>query len=185
MARILARLLLALGALFSANVLATAHGSPPSGLEVLPLAGITNDRDAGLSRLALIVDARDAVRAIAVETRHAAGDGADKITRRVYPLRRIESRRGVVLGRGRGVEAILLRGRIDSRTGRGVLVIRYLANGLLMNYHECRIGLDRAGRRGWRLVNAYNGRAIHMIRVKTWMLGIATLENVCPGAGRD
>ncbi|GEM_PF-1025452 len=160
-----------------------AAAAPRTAPAVVRLAGITNDRDTSVSRLGLVLGARDEVRGIAVVTgppdaRHASA------TRRVYPLRRIESPQGVVLGQGRGVRAILLRGRIDSRAGRGTLVIRYLTNGLLMSYRQCRIGLERDGPRRWRLVNAYSGATIRSIRVRTWMLGISTLEPVCPGPQR-
>ncbi len=99
----------------------------------------------------------------------------------VYWLDRIESRDGVVLGQGQGVKAILLRGTIESQAGQGSLVISYLTNGIFRHYAECRIDLKRVSLQQWQLVNAYDGRPIEQIKVKTWTLGISTLANVCPG----
>ena len=99
---------------------------------------------------------------------------------RVYWLPKIESTEGVVLGQGQGVKAILLRGTIDSAAGRGALVVKYLKNGLFMTYHECKLSLRRMDTHDWQLINAYDGKPIKQIEIKTWMLGISTLKNVCP-----
>ncbi|HKK13165.1 MAG TPA: hypothetical protein VKA14_00750, partial [Gammaproteobacteria bacterium] len=112
----------------------------------------------------------------------AADKARGDVTTDVYSLDAIETGDGVVLGQGSGVKAILLRGRIDSRAGQGTLVIKYLTNGLLMTYNECRLGLKKTDSGSWNLINAYTGAPIKRIRIKTWTLGISTLENVCPGS---
>lgn len=156
----------------------------PAGLTVLPLAGITNDRDSSVSRLNLMLDARAVVRGIYMETSAPGrGDGeqaAKPVSTRVYWMQNIDSPQGVVLGEGQGVKAILLRGTIDSGAGRGSLEVRYLSNGLLMKYHACRLDLRRTSPQDWRLLNAYSGQQVTQIEVKTWTLGISTLKNVCP-----
>lgn len=156
----------------------------PSGLSALPLAAITNDRDTSVSRLNLMLDRQETVRGIYMETRvpqkSAGAEDSKRVDARVFWLRNIEKPEGVVLGQGSGVKAILLSGTIDSNAGEGSLEIKYLSNGLLMNYHTCRLDLRRSGSRAWRLRNAYTGRPVTRIEVKTWMLGISTLKNVCP-----
>lgn len=152
----------------------------PAGMTTVPLAGITNDRNASVSYLKLILNGQAAVRGIYVETDVNADQGRQPASKQVYWLKGIESRHGVVLGKGQGVKAILLQGKIDSQDGRGSLVIKYLTNGMFMNYSECKVGLQRVSARNWKLVNAYNGQPINRIRVKTWFLGISTLANVCP-----
>lgn len=158
--------------------------SLPAGISVVPLAGITNDRDTSVSYLNLMVTPQATVRGIYMETDHTGKAGASKArhaaSNKVYWLKSIESNDGVVLGQGQGVKAILLRGNIDSHAGQGSLVIKYLTNGVFMNYDECKVGLQRISRHNWELINAYNGRPIKHIEVKTWFLGISTLANVCP-----
>jgi hypothetical protein len=154
----------------------------PVGMTAVPLAGIVNDRDTSISYLRLMLNARAAVRGVYVETDIDAGNDRKVASKNVYWLEGIESREGIVLGGGQGVKAILLQGDIDSEGGRGSLVIKYLTNGLFMNYAECRVLLRRVSSHDWKLVNAYNGRLINRVEVRTWLLGISTLANVCPEA---
>ncbi|HKJ09385.1 MAG TPA: hypothetical protein VKA76_09890 [Gammaproteobacteria bacterium] len=174
----------ALGALLCVTAAASVRALPPH-VHVVPLAGITNDRDTSVSYLKLMVGQRDAVRGIYVETRVAGksadtGNSGEGIRNGAFWLKDIESGDGVVLGKGQGVKAILLQGTIDSRAGKGHLTIKYLANGLLMHYRQCKVGLKKSGGHKWELVNAYDGKRITDIKVKTWWLGISTLQNVCP-----
>jgi hypothetical protein len=152
----------------------------PAGITTVPLAIVTNDRDASVSRLELMVNDAAAVSGIYMETDASADSDPAKAKSRVYPLAGIESTDGVVLGQGQGVKAIYLQGTIASAEGRGKLVIRYLANGVFRRFEECRVDLKRVGPRDWQLVNAYDGQPIQQIQVKTWALGISTLGNVCP-----
>lgn len=163
----------------------SAFASPlplPTSVTTVPLAVVTNDRDASVSRLELMVDAASAVSGIYMETDASANADPAQAKAQLYPLAGIESAEGVVLGQGQGVKAIYLHGTIASTAGTGSLVIRYLANGVFRHWSECRIDLKRVAPRDWQLVNAYDGRPIRQIEVKTWALGISTLGNVCPVA---
>lgn len=151
----------------------------PAGTTAVPLAVITNDRDTSVSRMALMVS-DSTVSGISMETSANAGTDPADAKSQIYPLAGIESHEGVVLGQGQGVKAIFLRGDIASREGHGSLTIRYLANGVFRHWAECRIDLRKLGPQRWQLVNAYDGRPIDRIKVKTWALGISTLANVCP-----
>lgn len=153
----------------------------PTGMTAVPLAAITNDRDTSVSLLELMLNDHDTVRGIYLKTRVGGDNGPSKISGQVYWLKEIESRNGVVLGQGQGVKAIFLQGTIEPRGNQGALVIKYLTNGISRHFAECRIGLQRLGPYNWQLVNAYNGRIIKSIRVRTWALGISTIANVCPG----
>lgn len=169
--------------LFAAGVSQAAMDPVPAGMTTVPLAGITNDRDSSVSYLKLMVNGQSSIGGISVETDPDAHSQGKPSARQVYKLNRIESHDGVVLGQGQGVKAILLRGKIDSSRGKGQLVIKYLTNGVFMTYSECKVGLQRVSPQDWRLVNAYNGHPIKHIKVKTWLLGISTLANVCPEGG--
>lgn len=160
---------------------ASATAAPlPAGTTAVPLAVITNDRDASVSRLQLMVNDASNVSGIYMETSAGAGSSPADAKGQVYPLAAIESGEGVVLGQGQGVKAVFLRGTIASAQGQGSLTIRYLTNGVFRHWAECKIGLRKLGPHDWQLVNAYDGQAIQQIKVETWALGISTLENVCP-----
>lgn len=158
---------------------ASATTAPlPAGTTAVPLAVITNDRDASVSQLKLMVNGAADVSGIYMET--SANASSNPTEAQVFPLADIETGDGVVLGEGQGVKAIFLRGTIASAQGQGSLTIRYLANGVFRHWSECKIGLKKLGPHDWQLVNAYDGQAIQQIKVETWSLGISTLENVCP-----
>lgn len=152
----------------------------PPGMTAVPLATITNDRDASVSHLELMLNASATVRGIYVETSAMEDSGSLKTWGRVYWLKNIESGNGVVLGEGQGVKAIFLRGAIKAHGDDGVLIIKYLTNGIFKHYAECRAILKRLRPYDWQLVNAYDGHPIKHIQVRTWMLGIETIGNVCP-----
>lgn len=180
-------ILMALSIFFAVSATAFAGTETlPVGMGVVRLAAITNDRDTSVSYLNLMVNKQHTVRGIFVQTKvpktskpHAP---ARVVSQSVYWLKNIESRNGVVLGQGKGVKAILLRGDINSRVGRGSLVIKYLNNGVFRSYKQCRIALRRVSPHKWGLVNAYNDQPIKHIEVKTWLLGISTLTHVCPNS---
>lgn len=152
----------------------------PVGMTTVPLASITNDRDTSVSKLKLMLNDVGAVQGIYLQTRPSANSDAAPSSAQVYSLAAIESPDGVVLGQGKGVKAIFLKGNIPPQGNHGSLVIRYLTNGIFRHYDECRIGLQRTGPENWQLVNAYNGRTVKHIEVETWALGISTIANVCP-----
>lgn len=155
----------------------------PVGTTAITLATITNDRDATVSRMQLMLGDNDQVSGIYMETSPDADSAPDVAGAKVYPIAGIESRDGVVIGEGQGVKAIFLRGNIASTGGKGTLTIRYLKNGVFRSWAECRIDLKRVAPDDWRLLNAYDGQPISQIEVKTWALGISTLSNVCPVQG--
>lgn len=152
----------------------------PSGMTAVPLATVTNDRDASVSHLDLMVDGQSDVRGIYMQTSANANANPAAASGKIYPLSNIESSDGVVLGQGQGVKAVFLQGTIASRAGHGSLTIKYLTNGVFRHWSECKIGLKRVAPHDWQLINAYNGQPIQNIEVKTWALGISTLANVCP-----
>lgn len=179
MQRVRLQSLAALAALGIASLSAQAVGLP-AGVTAVPLAKVTNDRDASVSRLQLLVDAHAGVEGIYLATSANADSDPAAARGQMYPLASIESAQGVVLGQGQGVKAIFLRGNIRAQAGQGALVIRYLKNGVFRHWGECRINMQKLGPHDWRLVNAYDGQPIDSIQVKTWALGISTLANVCP-----
>lgn len=166
----------------SAIALPVSAATLPSGMTAVPLATISNDRDTSISKINLILGSQSMVRGIYMQTKPSAHSQASPAQDAIYWIGGIESDHGVVLGQGQGVEAILLRGDIESKDGRGSLVISYLNNGIFGSYHECKVDLQRLAPRQWQLVNSYNNQPVSHIKVQTWALGISTLTNVCPTA---
>jgi hypothetical protein len=158
----------------------TAAASLPDGVTAVPLAAITNDRDSSVSNIELMLSDDGDVRGIYLATRANAAVDPSQASGQVYPLAGIESEDGVVLGQGKGVKAILLRGTIAPQSDHGSLVIRYLTNGVFKHYAQCRVELKRSAPGDWQLVNAYNGQPVKHIEVQTWALGISTIGNICP-----
>ncbi|HEU4855927.1 MAG TPA: hypothetical protein VFS86_01345 [Rhodanobacteraceae bacterium] len=169
-------------ALIAGTVPSATASSLPVGTTAVPLATITNDRDASVSRMQLMLTGDGDVSGISMQTSANAGSDPAATKTQIYPLAGIESTDGVVLGQGQGVKAIFLKGTIAAAEGRGSLTIRYLNNGVFRHWSECKIGLERVGPHDWQLINAYDGHAIQTIKVETWALGISTLANVCPAA---
>lgn len=151
----------------------------PVGATLVPLVAITNDRDTSISEIELLLGPHELVRGLRIAT-YEKGDDPDQAREQLVPLAALESAQGAVVGQGQGVKAILLRGDIHPNEGTGALVIRYLTNGVFGKYKECRVNLRRTGPSQWDLVNAYTHGSVGHIHVKTWALGISTLENVCP-----
>lgn len=151
----------------------------PPGTTTVPLVAITNDRDTSISEIELMLGPRKLVRGLYIETYDDKHQPA-KERGQVIPLASLETPEGAVVGQGQGVKAILLKGQIQPEAGNGTLDIRYLANGLSRRYEQCTVHLRHVEPDQWRLVNAYDWSTVAHIHVKTWALGISTLENLCP-----
>lgn len=171
---------LVLAAALAAGAALPAGAVPvPAGMSVVPLVAITNDRDTSISEIELMLGPKKLVNGLYIAT-YDKDRNPEKAEGQVIPLAEIESAEGAVVGQGQGVKAILLRGKIHPQHGNGELVIRYLTNGVFKRYDECKVELRRTGPDDWHLLNAYTNGEVAHIHVKTWALGISTLENVCP-----
>ncbi|MGH8153063.1 MAG: hypothetical protein ACREPF_10085 [Rhodanobacteraceae bacterium] len=151
----------------------------PAGMTAVPLVAITNDRDTSISEIELMLGPHKLVRGLYIAT-YDKNHEPDRARGQVIPLANLEDPEGAVVGQGQGVKAILLHGKIEPKVGNGTLAIKYITNGVFRRYSECKIQLRRIGPESWQLVNAYTDGKIEHIHVKTWALGISTLENVCP-----
>src|SRR5699024_924785 len=127
----------------SAIAIPATAATLPTGMTAVPLATITNDRDTSISKINLILGSQARVRGIYMQTRPSADSEPVQDQNKIYWIGGIESDHGVVLGQGQGVEAILLRGDIQSEDGRGSLVISYLNNGIFGSYNQCTVHLQR------------------------------------------
>jgi hypothetical protein len=137
-----------------------------------PLASITNDRNANLQSLGVLVDAGQVVglRFDTVNGRHP----------HVSDFSIDVMKSGAVLDGDANHENIVLRGSIDSTVGTADLVITYLSNGLLGKHRDCRASMVRDESGQWHLVNIYDHTRVDHLVVKTWRLGISRIEGICP-----
>ena len=147
---------------------------------VQPLATVTNTYDRDYHCLGVRVDAAADVTAIRFESHHA--DGRD--TSREFSPDEVASDRGAVLDGRPGHDAVILRGRIGTRTASTPLMLEFLRNGLTGEYRRCALTLARDTANAWHLLDA-RGRQEDRIVVETWglpvigTLGIANVRGVC------
>ncbi|HQU17370.1 MAG: hypothetical protein B7Z66_09235 [Chromatiales bacterium 21-64-14] len=174
-----ATLLLAITFCLLTSPSALAQLAQPAPTQTLQIASIANDHDSSVSNLGLTIAADGHVLGISIVTNYPNPNGPARIVRRAYPLQRLEDAQGIVLTHQRGLDFITLRGRIDQKSDRGNLVIRYLSNAIFRTYHQCRIELQRDNQGGWHLVDPHNGKTVPRLYVKTWMLGISTIDPLC------
>lgn len=177
--------LLALGLVISSGSMAAVPDAAISfGMDAAKLATITNDRNASLSTLYVVIDDHGVLRGVYIRTISRTHEKAEP-QGAIYWLDAIEQGNGVVVGQGQGVDAIYLSGNYKPGNQRGSLVIRYLTNGIFWTYDTCQMHLRQTGN-AWQLVNSYTGRPIRHIRVDTWALGIlvfrSSSQNVLQGA---
>lgn len=139
------------------------------------LVTVSNDRNSDVQKLSVALNG-STVAGMSFETDHADAP-ADYGN---FTLAQIEAANGVVLYSEDGHNAILLQGTVDSAAGKGSLRVSFLANGLTNNYKACNANLTRDTAGQWHLVNAYTNQNVVSINVKTWTLGISTVEGLCP-----
>jgi len=166
-------------------------GCPAASPTVQQLARIENTRDVSYNCLSVSVDANANIVAVRFE-KHEFGSNHGS-TRTPLPLEireftpaEIASDQGVVLDGTPGHDAVKLRGRIVAGATAAPLVVSYLHNGIIGEFRECDVALERNGL-DWRLIDA-ESRSVPLVVVRTWALpllgtvGIDTLQGICPSA---
>jgi hypothetical protein len=137
-----------------------------------PLASITNNRNADLQNLGVLL-----VLGRVVGLRFDTINGKNPHNA-YFSLHDME--RGAVLDGDGKHKAIVLRGSIDPTGDNADLVITYLSNGLSGRHKDCRAGIVRDERGQWHIVNVYDHKRVDHLVVQTWRLGISTIEGICP-----
>lgn len=137
-----------------------------------PLASITNDRNADLQSLGVLLAAGQVV-GLRFDTVNGANPHASD-----FSLGQMKA--GAVLDGDAQHQAIVLRGSIDSTVGNADLTVTYLANGLFGTRRDChaRIVRDESGQ--WHIVNIYDHERVDHLVVETWAFGISTIGGICP-----
>jgi hypothetical protein len=164
---------------------------PAGSQAVQQLAKIENTRDLNYNCLSVSLDDRANILALRFE-KHEFGSnrGSTRIPLppqvREFTPAEIAAGQGVVLDGTPGHDAIKLRGRIVAGAPAASLVVSYLHNGLVGEFRECGVSLERNGP-NWLLLNA-ESRRVPLVVVRTWALplvgtvGIDTLQGICPSA---
>lgn len=168
---------------------ATARASTPAPAAVTSqnLAMIGNDQTGGLSQLAAVVD-EASLRGILFRQIKGGTPGDNPL--RKFTVAQMMAPQGVVLVKEQGYDAVLLQARADaspisSRQNAGAkfnVEVRYLQNALTGDYGRCQLALEKGDEGSWFLRNVQSGNKISKILVKTWTMGITTLQGVCPNA---
>jgi len=153
--------------------LAQIPAGPATAADVIlqPLASITNDRNAHVQNLSVLVEAGQVVGlrfdTINGNNPHASDFSLD------------DMRVGAVLEDATH-KAIVLRGAVDSTAGNADLIVTYLSNALFGTHRDCRVRLVRDDSGQWHIVNIYNHNQVDHLFVQTWMLGISRIAGICP-----
>jgi hypothetical protein len=155
----------------------------PPGNTLQKLMNFSNDRDAIVNRLSVMIDANTLLTGMYIDESNLVepavfGPGAG-----VVWLRDIESKEGGVLFEGQGHKVILIQGKLNRTSQDGRFQIRYLANGLTNNYEACDVLLKKDDK-GWYAQNAYTNKRITAAKLITWSLGISTVQGICPPKSR-
>jgi hypothetical protein len=134
------------------------------------LASVTNDRDAHLQKLGVLLNAGKVVGlrfdTVSGTIPHARDFSIDEV------------KSGAVLDSRHN--AIVLQGSIDPNMGSADLIITYLSNVVFGRHKECHASMvrDESGR--WHIVNVYNHKWVSQLVVKTRTFGVSTIEGICP-----
>jgi hypothetical protein len=151
---------------------AYARAATPADLTFQPVASITNDRNADLQNLGVLLDAGQVV-GLRFDTVNGNNPHESDVS--------IDAMKaGAVLDGDATHKAIVLRGSIDSTVGSAELVVTYLSNGLLGRHRDCRAGMVRDESGQWHLVNIYDHKWVDHLVLKTRALGISTIQGICP-----
>ena len=152
-----------------------AHARAALAAEVIfqPLASITNDRNADLHHVGVLLDAGEVVGlrfdTINGNNSHISDFSIDDI------------KAGAVLDDDAKRKAIVLQGSIYSTAGNANLVITYLSNGLSRKHKVCYARIERDASGQWHILDIYEHKWVDHLVIKTRPLGISTIQGICPG----
>lgn len=137
-----------------------------------PLATITNDRNADLQNLGVLLVVKQVV-GLRFDTVNGKNPHES-----YFSLH--DMQRGAVLDGDGKHKAVVLQGSIDSTVGNADLIITYLSNGVLRKHKDCHVGLVRDEMGQWHIVNTYDHKWVDHLVIQTWRLGILTIHGICP-----
>lgn len=155
--------------------LAQAHARAALAADVTfqPLASITNDRNADLQHVGVLLDAGEVVGlrfdTINGNNSHVSYFSIDDI------------KAGAVLDGDAKRKAIVLQGSIYSTGGNANLVITYLSNGLSRKRRVCYARIERDAGGQWHILDVYEHKWVDHLVIRTRPLGISTIQGICPG----
>ena len=110
----------------------------PPGITLQKLAEITNDRDAKITNLSLMLNKNKLVEGIYANTKREGFESIFETKKNVFWMRDIESREGAVLYETQGKKALILQGALERDTQVGSFNLNYLSNGIFGNYESCK-----------------------------------------------
>jgi len=155
--------------------LAQAHARAVLAADVTfqPLASITNDRNADLQHVGILLDAGEVV--------GLRFDTIDGNNSHVSDFSIDDIKAGAVLDGDAERKAIVLQGSIYSMGGNANLVITYLSNGLSRKHTVCYARIERDASGQWHILDIYEHKWVDHLVIKTRPLGISTIQGICPG----
>ncbi len=137
-----------------------------------PLATMTNDRNANIDKLYVAMDKRGVVEGI----RFLPGGSPCPAD---FTNAQISSPDGANLENDEH-KPIMLHANFNPNSNQTAFVVDYLSNGLWGTYKTCRAEVVRDSKGVWHLINTYTNTPVTHLSVKTWTLGISTIDGICP-----
>ena len=153
---------------------------PPANVSMVRLASLRSDKNNNTNYLNVMVDQNHNVVGLFNEDDPGNIATQDTPSDKVFFLNEIESSQGIILKRSSGRNVIYMQGKLNRSTQEGQFTVRYLANGLTGRYDSCGLNLKRgSGTDTWVVYNS-NGEIVTDLFVVTWMMGIDTIQGLCP-----
>jgi len=154
------------------GILASANAGE---MKVDHLVAMSNDRDDAINDISFVTDAKGVV----INLLYVVRESGKVTTRKLFAVTQLAEADGAVLEEERGVKALSLHGRVNSQIGRGSLYIRFVANGMTGEFKTCAMQALRNPKGVWQILNARSLKPITQAKMRTWALGIQTIEGIC------
>lgn len=102
-----------------------------------------------------------------------------------FTMRQLESKEGAALGEEFGIVGLAVRAKLNSSTGRGRIIFKFVNNGsnlFSLKYRECSGTLVRSPQtRHWEIFKPGDTNApVKSVELVQWSLGLTTLKGLCP-----
>ena len=152
--------------------------TPPASIALQELLELSTDQDSDKYHLHMMVDAEGKAKGMYNEPDRNNSNLGKQTARNVFWLDEFEKSSGALLLKKKGYDIIFIKGSIEELRQEGAFAIRFLSNGLSMQYKVCNFYISK-DEKGWFVKNAYNGDRVSSIYFMTTWKGIDSVSGLC------
>ena len=152
----------------------------PSGGAEQSLITLTSDKNSNVYELGVVLDSQNQLAGMF----NAFANDPNVKDQTNFTLGDIENSHGVVLLASGNKNALLLNGTYDNTKQTGRFTVKYLENGITMKYLSCDFLLSHPNG-AWAVQNAYSGILVKSINVLAGLIGISTIQGLCPAGTEE